>query len=83
MHFQVFHFVLTLHRFDVIITQGIQIVEILLVNVFCDIHAVKDRTFKLLNIRVLSANSFNQIVQILEDKPSAPMIWRISSTSRP
>lgn len=68
MHLKVFRFVLTQNRFGVVITQGVEEIEILLVDVFGDVHAVKHGTFKLLNIRVLSTDGFNQIVQILEDK---------------
>ena len=41
----------------------------MLVYVFGDIYPVKYRTFKLLDIRIFRAYGFDQIVQILEDKP--------------
>lgn len=68
MHLEVFRFILTQYRFSVIIAQGIEEIEVLLVNVFGDVHAVEHGTFKLLNIRILCADGFNQIVQITEDK---------------
>jgi hypothetical protein len=62
---------------------GSREVEVLLVNVFGDVHTVEHRAFKLLNIRVLRAHRVDQIVRSWKIRPSAPMIWRISSTSRP
>lgn len=83
VHLEVFDFVLQLDRFGIIVTQGVKIVEVLLVDIPGHIYAVEHRAFKLLDIRIFSANGVDQIVQILEINPSAPMIWRISSTSRP
>lgn len=62
---------------------GVKIVEVLLVDIPGHIYAVEHRAFKLLNIRVLRAHRVDQIVEIWKIRPSAPMIWRISSTSRP
>jgi hypothetical protein len=41
VHLKVFRFILTQYRFGIVITQGIEEIEILLVNVFGDIDAVK------------------------------------------
>lgn len=83
VHLEVFDFVLQLDRFGIIVTQGVKIVEVLLVDIPGHIYAVEHRAFKLLNIRVLRAHRVDQIVEIWKIRPSAPMIWRISSTSRP
>src|SRR5699024_12108944 len=40
-----------------------------LINIFGDVDAVEHRAFKLLDIRIFSANGVDQIVQILENQP--------------
>ena len=45
MHLEVFDFVLQLDRFGIIVTQGVKIVEVLLVDIPGDVHAVEHRTF--------------------------------------
>ncbi len=51
MHFEIFHFVLTLHCFGVVITQRFEEIEVALINIFGDVDAVEHRAFKLLDIR--------------------------------
>lgn len=68
VHLEVFDFVLQLNRFGIIVTQGIEVVEVLLVDIPGDVHAVEHRTFKLLNIRIFRAHRLDQIVEITENQ---------------
>ena len=57
-----------LNGFCIVVTQRIQIVEILLVNVFGHVNTVEHGAFKLLNFRVLGTHRVDEIVQILENQ---------------